>query len=54
MTFYPPFYPLEDRRVQIKKKAHALNQKYNVLTEDQQEERKEILTELLGDYSVVK
>ena len=42
------FSPAEEWRVERKKKAHALNQKYNQLTEDQPEERKAVLKELLG------
>ena len=42
------FFPGEDWRVAIKKKAHALNQQYNLLNEDQVEQRRAILTELLG------
>ena len=45
------FSPAEDWRVKIKKKAHALNQKFNALTEDQPEERKEVLKELLGELN---
>ena len=45
------FFPGEDWRVAIKKKAHALNQQYNLLTEDQMEERRTILTELLGELN---
>lgn len=45
------FFPGEDWRVAIKKKAHALNQQYNLLTEDQMEERRAILTELLGELN---
>ena len=45
------FSPAEEWRVKIKKKAHALNQKFNALTEDQPEERKEVLKELLGELN---
>ncbi len=45
------FFPNEEWRVNIKKKAHALNQKYNALTEYQPEERKEVLKELLGELN---
>jgi len=34
------FFPGEDWRVERKKKTHALNQKYNQLTEYQPEQRK--------------
>ena len=44
------FSPGEEWRVAIKKKAHALNQQYNVLTDDQVEERRAILRELLGKW----
>ena len=45
------FSPAEEWRGKIKKKAHALNQKFNALTEDQPEERKEVLKELLGELN---
>lgn len=45
------FFPGEDWRVQAKKKAHALNQKYNALSEEQTEERKAVLKELLGELN---
>ena len=45
------FSPAEAWRVEIKKRAHMLNQKYNVLTDYQVEERKEILRELLGELN---
>ncbi len=45
------FFPNEEWRVEVKKKAHALNQKYNALTEYQTEERKEVLKELLGELN---
>lgn len=43
------FFPSEDWRVEIKKRTHMLNQKYNALTEYQQEARDEILHEILGE-----
>lgn len=43
------FFPSEDWRVEIKKRTHMLNQKYNALTEYQQEARNEILREILGE-----
>lgn len=43
------FFPSEDWRVEIKKRTHMLNQKYNALTEYQQESRNEILREILGE-----
>ncbi len=45
------FSPAEEWRVLIKKKAHALNQKYNQLTEYQPEERRAVLKELLGELN---
>lgn len=45
------FSPAEEWRTAIKKRAHALNQKYNELTEYQPEERKEVLRELLGELN---
>lgn len=45
------FFPGEKQRVEIKKKAHALNQKYNALTEYQPEERRAVLRELLGELN---
>ncbi len=45
------FYPNGPERMEIKKRAHALNQKYNALTEYQPEERKAVLRELLGELS---
>ena len=45
------FFPGEEWRVEIKRKAHALNQKFNSLTEYQQEEREEVLKELLGELN---
>lgn len=43
------FFPNEKWRVETKKKAHYLSQKYNSLSEYQPEERKEVLRELLGE-----
>ena len=45
------FLPTEDWRMKIKRRTHMLNQKYNVLTEYQPEERKEILREILGELN---
>ena len=45
------FFSTEEWRMEIKKKAHALNQKYNCLTEYQPEERKTVLKELLGELN---
>lgn len=45
------FSPAEEWRTEIKKKAHTLNIKYNALTPHQQDERKEILRELLGELN---
>mgnify|MGYP002522113399 CR=1 FL=1 len=45
------FFPGEGWRVEVKKRAHALNQKYNLLTEDQTEERRAVLSELLGELN---
>ncbi len=45
------FFPGEGWRVAAKKKAHALNIKYNSLTEYQPEERKAVLRELLGELN---
>ena len=45
------FFPNEDRRVAIKKKTHMLNQKYNSLTEDEIEERRAVLREILGELN---
>ena len=45
------FSPAEKWRVDLKQKAHMLNQKYNALTEFQPEERKEVLRELLGELN---
>ena len=43
------FFPGEEWRAEVKKKAHALNQKYNALTEYQPKERRAVLRELLGE-----
>ncbi len=45
------FPPSEAWRVETKKKAHKLNQKYNLLDEYEPEARKNILTELLGELN---
>lgn len=45
------FSPSQAWRVERKMKAHALNQKYNTLTEYQLEERKAVLRELLGELN---
>ena len=45
------FLPGEPWRVEIKKRTHMLNQKYNTLTEYQPEERKEVLREILGELN---
>ena len=45
------FLPGESWRVEIKKRTHMLNQKYNALTEYQPEERKEVLREILGELN---
>lgn len=45
------FFPNEDWRVAIKKKTHMLNQKYNSLTEDEVEERRAVLREILGELN---
>ena len=45
------FLPTEDWRMEIKRRTHMLNQKYNALTEYQPEERKEILREILGELN---
>lgn len=42
------FSPAEEWRVKIKQKTHALNQKYNVLTDLQKEEKSALLREILG------
>ncbi len=43
------FSPAEEWRVKIKRKAHSLNIKYNVLDDEMQNERKSILKEMLGE-----
>lgn len=43
------FFPGEEWRVQIKRKTHALNIRYNALSEESSEERGEILREILGE-----
>ena len=45
------FSPAEPWRVEIKKRTHMLNQKYNALTDYQAEERKEVLREILGELN---
>ena len=45
------FMPGEDWRRERKMKTHALNQKYNALTEYELEKRKEILREILGELN---
>ena len=45
------FFPSEEWRVEIKKRTHMLNQKYNTLTEYQPEARREILREILGELN---
>ena len=45
------FFPSEEWRVEIKKRTHMLNQKYNALTEYQPEARREILREILGEVN---
>ncbi len=45
------FLPSEEWRTEIKKRAHALNQEFNALTEYQPEERKAVLTKLLGELN---
>lgn len=45
------FCPAEKERVDIKKRTHFLNQRYNALTEDQPEARKEILRQILGELN---
>lgn len=44
------FSPAEEWRVQTKRRAHLLNQKYNTLSDGQIEARREILRELLGAF----
>ncbi len=43
------FFPGEPWRAERKKRTHLLNQKYNQLSEDQPEARREILREILGE-----
>lgn len=45
------FYPMDDARVAIKRRTHMLNQRYNALTEEQPEARREILREILGELN---
>ena len=45
------YLPGEPWRNEIKKRTHALNQKYNTLTEFEPEERKKVLTEILGELN---
>ena len=45
------FTPAEPWRVEIKKRTHMLNQKYNTLTDYQPEERKEVLRQILGELN---
>lgn len=45
------FSPNEKWRVERKMRTHALNQKYNSLTEYQTNERKEVLKEILGELN---
>lgn len=45
------FFPGEDWRVERKRKTHALNQRYNSLTEYQPDERREVLKEILGELN---
>ena len=45
------FFPMEEWRVEIKKKAHTLSQRFNALTEYQEAERKAVLKELLGELN---
>lgn len=45
------FLPTEDWRMEIKRRTHMLNQKYNALTEYQPEARREILREILGELN---
>lgn len=45
------FSPAEEWRVEIKKRAHLLNDKYNALPESRAEERREVLRELLGELN---
>lgn len=43
------FFPKEERLAKIKKKTHALNQKYNNTPEYEKEERRAILEDMLGE-----
>ena len=45
------FAPNEEWRVEIKKRTHMLNQKYNSLTDYEQDERKSVLREILGELN---
>ena len=45
------FSPAEEERRQIKRKAHRLNQVYNALSDDQTEERRMVLRDLLGELN---
>lgn len=45
------FSTAEEWRVEIKKRAHLLNDKYNAFPESRTEERREILRELLGELN---
>lgn len=45
------FFPSEEWRVEIKKRTHALNKRYNELTEYQPEARREILRQILGELN---
>ena len=45
------YLPGEKWRADIKKRTHMLNQKYNSLTEYEPEERKAVLTEILGELN---
>ncbi len=45
------FSPAEPWRVEIKRRTHALNQRYNALTDEQPEARREILREILGELN---
>ena len=45
------FLPTEEWRVEVKRRTHALNQRYNALTDYQVEERREVLKEILGELN---
>lgn len=45
------FFPGEEWRVEIKKRTHMLNQRYNALSEYEDEQRREILREILGELN---